>query len=294
MRKFALCIVIGLLFVAAATARADTLRLDALKAVELALNNNRQIAQAQAKLDEAAAGKGTAFGSFLPQISGTATYTRLGKANELATASPIPGKSPFTVKDPAGNVIGFTDSISYIAGYRFDTLQLGSQNNYALTGTVQQTLFTWGKLINAYRIAGLNFDLQKEAASQARAQVKVDATQGFYQALLARKTVDVMNDALRQPAGHGTVHRRSRGPSPRTVRANVGLRGGLADSAGATPSPETPPETMNVMRSVLETWSGMTWSRGTTRTLPAKLYDCGKYTATWSVMPSLSRVSRVT
>ena len=202
MRRLALCLVAGLLLAGAVTARADTLRLDAAKAVELALANNRQIAQAQAKLDEAAAGKGTAFGSFLPQLSASATYTRLGTVSKFTSAVPIIDTVPLPVIGPNGDTIGYTPPVPLTMGSYPVELKLGSADNFALTGTVQQTLFTWGKLINAYRIAGLSFDLQKEAAAQARAQVRVDATQGFYQALLARRTVEVMNDALRQLKGH--------------------------------------------------------------------------------------------
>ena len=49
MRKFATLLLAGLLAVATASGSTDTLRLDAAKAVELALQNNRQIALAQAK-----------------------------------------------------------------------------------------------------------------------------------------------------------------------------------------------------------------------------------------------------
>jgi outer membrane protein len=203
MRKFTLCIVIGLLLVAAAPASADTLQLNAAKAVELALANNRQIAQAQAKLDEAAAGKATAFGSFLPQISATGTYTRLAAANGLTMYAAHDSIMKVPVFDALGNYIGQTGvPVRVPVGLDSFTISLARQDNYALTGTVQQTLFTWGKLLNAYKIAGLSVDLQKEAAAQVRAQVRVDATQGFYQALLARKTVDVMNDALNQLRGH--------------------------------------------------------------------------------------------
>jgi outer membrane protein len=199
MRKSPLCMIVGLVLAVITTAPADSLRLDAHKAVELALANNRQIAQAQAKLDEAAAGKGTAFGAFLPQVSASGTYTRLGTVNSFPMAKY--GMFPLRVYDPqTGDVIGYTDSVPVVVGA--DTLKLGSADNFALTGTVQQTLFTWGKLLNAYRIAGLNLDLQKEAAAQVRSQVTVDATQGFYQALLARRTVDVMDDALKQLKGH--------------------------------------------------------------------------------------------
>jgi outer membrane protein len=202
MRGFALCIAVGLILTAAAPASADTLRLDAAKAVELALQNNRQITLARARLDEAAAGQGAAFGAFLPQVSASGTYTRLGTVNEFTMYAAKESIMGLPVFDPEGNYIGKTAPIPVAVGLDTVNLKLGSANNMSIAGTVQQTLFTWGKLINAYRIAGLNFDLQREATVQARAQVRVDATQGFYQALLARKTVDVMNDALRQLRGH--------------------------------------------------------------------------------------------
>jgi outer membrane protein len=202
MRKLTLYVIPWLLLASAVSA-ADTLRLDAQRAVELALANSRQIAQAQAKLDEAAAGKGVAFGSFLPQVSASGTYTRLAKASELTMYSAHDSIMAVPVFDSLDNYIGQTGvPVRVPVGLDSFQLQLSRQDNYAVTGTVQQTLFTWGKLVNAYKIAGLSVDLQKEAAAQARAQVRVDATQGFYQTLLARKTVGVMNDALNQLRGH--------------------------------------------------------------------------------------------
>ena len=203
MRKSATLLLAGLLAVAAASGSTDTLQLNAAKAVELALENNRQIALAQARLDEATAGRGVAFGAFLPQVSASGTYTRLGTVSEFTLMTPKYAKFPFRVYDPATHqLIGVTDSIPIIAGADTVNLKLGSANNASITGTVQQTIFTWGKHLNAYRMSGLNLDLQQQAAAQARSQVRVDATSGFYQALLARKTVGVMNDALRQLKGH--------------------------------------------------------------------------------------------
>jgi len=201
MRRFIACLVPSLIL-ALGSARAGTLRLNVQQAVEMALANNHQIAQAQAKLAEAAADKGSAFGAFLPQVSATATYTRLAKASEFVL--PFARESVFGVPvfDPQGNYLGQTTPIPVAVGVDTFRIPMSSKDNYAVTGTVQQTLFTWGKLINAYRIAGLSFDLQKEAAAQARAQVRVDATEGFYQALLARKTVTVMYEALNQLKGH--------------------------------------------------------------------------------------------
>lgn len=182
---------------------ADTLHLDVNRAVELALTNSRQLVQAQARFDEAAAGKGTAFGAFLPQINANATYTRLGTANELSMLSARDTIMMVPVIDPQGNPIGRTGvPVRVPLGVDTFNLKLGSVNNYALSGTAQQTIFTWGKLVNAYRIAGLGLEVQKRAVEQARAQVKVEAVQAFYQALLARRTVETMDDALRQLAGH--------------------------------------------------------------------------------------------
>jgi outer membrane protein TolC len=193
---------LALAVLATLPARADTLRLDANRCVELALENNRAVAAARARLDEAVAGKGAAFGSFLPQVNATATYTRLGTVSEFVMGSPVLGRYQFPVRDPQGNVIGYTDSLPVIAGYRFDTLQLGGADNFVLRGTVQQTFFTWGKLVNAYRIAGLSADLQRAALDQARADVRVQAVDGFFRTLLARKTAALMTESRDQLQRH--------------------------------------------------------------------------------------------
>ncbi len=201
MRRFIACLLPGLML-ALASAHADTLRLDAAKAVELALANPKVVQQARAKLEDAAAGRGVVFGSFLPQVSASGTYTRLGTVSEFTMMAAHESVFGLPVFDPMGNYIGKTIPVPVAVGVDTFHLKLGSANNMSITGTVQQTLFTWGKLINAYRIAGLNLDLTIEGVRQARSQLRVDATSAFYQALLARKTVEVMTAALGQLKGH--------------------------------------------------------------------------------------------
>ena len=201
MRKFANYLLPCLLLVAAA-ARADTLRLDAAKAVEMALANDHVVQQARARIEDAAAGRSVAFGSFLPQVSASGTYTRLGTVSEFTMYAAKESVFGLQVFDPTGNYVGKTIPIPVAGGLETLNLKLGSYNNMSIAGTVQQTLFTWGKLINAYRIAGLNLDMTVEGVYQARSQIRVDATSAFYQALLARKTVGVMDSALSQLKGH--------------------------------------------------------------------------------------------
>jgi outer membrane protein len=201
MRRFITYLLPGLIL-ALASAQADTLQLDAAKAVELALANPKVVQLARAKLEDAGAGRAVSFGSFLPQVSASGTYTRLGTVSEFTMMAAHESVFGLPVFDPQGNYIGKTIPVPVAVGVDTFHLKLGNANNAALTGTVQQTLFTWGKLINAYRIAGLNLDLTIEGVRQARSQLRVDATSAFYQALLARKTVEVMTAALGQLKGH--------------------------------------------------------------------------------------------
>lgn len=190
--------IFALFIIALALGQVDTLRLDVDLAVEIALKNNNAIQLAKAKLKEAAANKNVAFSSFLPQISATGTYYRTGTINELSF--PKYKAIPLPVFGPTGDTIGYTAPILTIVGET--TFGLGSATNYILRGTVQQTLFTWGRLVNAYRIAGLSFDIEQEAYRQAKAQVRIQAIEGFYGALLAQKMAELMKESYDQLKRH--------------------------------------------------------------------------------------------
>ncbi|MDH5186213.1 MAG: TolC family protein [candidate division WOR-3 bacterium] len=199
MKNKTLIIILATLLISIiASAQVDTLQLDVDLAVELALKNNYAVQLAKAKLKEAAAGKGMAFGSFLPQISASGTYYRTGTVNEIGFAKY--GEIPFPVIGTNGDTIGYTAPILTIVGET--TFGLGSADNYILRGTAQQTLFTWGKLINAYRITGLSFNIEQEAFRQAQAQTRVQAVEGFYGALLSQKMAELMQESYDQLSRH--------------------------------------------------------------------------------------------
>ncbi len=225
LKATAICIL--MLAVPVASAQADTLQLDADRAVELALANNHAIHQALAKVQEATAGKGAAFGSFLPQLSAGGTYYRMGTVPEFAMEFPIVQMMPLPVYDPMGNLIGFTDSIPMTVGADTMTMSMGSANNYVLRGTAQQTIFTWGKLLNAYRIAGLLLDVEKEGLRLAKSRVETRAIEGFYNALLARKMATLMENSYDQLERHvgqvQTLYDNGMVTKLDVMRANVGL-----------------------------------------------------------------------
>ncbi|MGQ9677662.1 MAG: TolC family protein [bacterium] len=202
--KITLCLsIFGLFFLALTYARGDTMTIDVERAMELALKNSYKLMQSEERVREAAAGKGAALGGFLPHISASGTYTRLGTVNEFEMVAPVYRRLPLRVYDPfTGEVIGFTDSVPMPVGADTVHMALGSQNNYLLRGTVQQTLFTWGKLINAYRIAGLTLEVEKAAREQARQESKFSALQTFYQALVAEKTAGLLTESYEQLQRH--------------------------------------------------------------------------------------------
>ncbi len=228
MRKLTTGLLCGLLAaVTVASAQTDTIRLDADRAVELALENNHAVHQALAKVQEAAAGKGAAFGSFLPQLSAGATYFRMGTVNEFAMTVPIVQMMPLPVYDPEGNLIGHTDSIPMTVGADTMKMSLGSANNFVLRGTAQQTIFTWGKLLNAYRIAGLSLDMEKEGLRLAKSRVETMAIEGFHGALLARKMAGLMRESYDQLGRHinqvQALYDNGMVTKLDVMRANVGL-----------------------------------------------------------------------
>lgn len=183
-------------------AQGDTLFLSLDLAVDLALRNNKAIVIAQEKVKTQSAGKGIARASFLPQINLSGTYTRLSASQGFPMSIPTYGKYPFPVYGPTGNIIGFTESIPIITGAIVDTLEMVKRDNYNIGASVTQTLFTWGKLVNAYKIADLTLDIEKESYQKAIEDLKLQVTESFYQALLADKGVQLMNESYQQMQGH--------------------------------------------------------------------------------------------
>lgn len=182
---------------------ADSLYLNLDNAIDLALKNNKSILIAQEKVKEQVAGKGVARAAFLPSISLSGTYTRLGKTQGFPMAAPLYNRFTVPVYDSLGNQIGNTDSIYlFSGGYVTDTFELAKRDNYVLRGSVSQPLFMWGTSINAYKIAGLALDMEKESYRKAVNDLKLQVAQSFYQTMLAEKGVELIYESYNQMKKH--------------------------------------------------------------------------------------------
>lgn len=202
MIRYRKYIFILLLIITGFVYASDTLYLTLNDAIELALNNNKSIKIAQEKVKAQSAGKGVSWASFLPSLSLSGSYTRLATSQGLPMSISIPGKIRFPVYDTLGNMIGITDSIPTTIATITETLNLVNKDNYSLDANVTQTLFTWGKLINAYQIAGLSLDIEKESYQKALEDLKLQVLQSFYQTMLADKGVKLMTESYEQMQRH--------------------------------------------------------------------------------------------
>jgi len=183
-------------------ASSDTLYLKLDDAINMALQNNKSVLIAKEKLNEKSASLKATFGTFLPQINLSGTYTRLANSQNLLLPFPVTFSNyEHPVYDLSGNIIGFTDSIP-IMGVVFETIPMSQKNNYDLRASATQTLFTWGKLINAYKIGGLAFDIEKENYRKAKEDLKLQVTQAFYQTMLADHGVPLMHESYTQMQKH--------------------------------------------------------------------------------------------
>jgi outer membrane protein TolC len=180
----------------------DTIYLSLDDAIGLALRNNKSVMIALEKVKEQSAGKGIARASFFPQVNLSGTYTRLSASQGFPMSYSIEGKIPFPVYNMNGTLMGYTESIPTTIATIIDTLEMVKKDNYNIGASVTQTLFTWGKLINAYKIAGLTLDIEKESYRKAVEDLKLQVTEVFYQTMLVDKGVKLINESYKQMEKH--------------------------------------------------------------------------------------------
>ncbi|MGB3480257.1 MAG: TolC family protein [bacterium] len=171
----------------------DTLELSLYQAIDYALQNNPGIEQltldtgtAQAMLDEARS-------AFYPSI----------------TAS------------------GYYAYISDVAVFELDSIliPMGQHENYNYQVSLQQVLFTWGKIYNAYKISDLGKDIAQLDLVRKKQDVRYSVTDAFYGILILKEIVTLSRESLVQLERHAksveTRYRAGLVPQFELLRAQV-------------------------------------------------------------------------
>jgi outer membrane protein len=130
----------------------DTLTFTLDEAIDFALQNNPEVAQLTLAYEKSQTQVGQSISSFYPNITASGYF---------AYVTDVP-------------VIEF-DSIP---------IPFGTHENYALQVSLQQVLFTWGKLYNAYKISDLAMDIAELSLTRKQQEVRYSVTDAFYGLLI--------------------------------------------------------------------------------------------------------------
>jgi len=143
------------------------------KVRQLALENNRQFQTAQKELDRSHGEIISARSAALPQISIDGRYTR-----NLTTPQIFPSELG------GGNV-----------SFNFPGL---NNNDFDLSLSITQPLYSGGKVGSAYGIAKIYEKYTKEKVNEVEDEIVFGAESMFYQAILAGSNLDVLKSAEEQ------------------------------------------------------------------------------------------------
>ncbi len=170
-----------------ATVRTLTLQ----ESIDFALENNLNVKTAVEKVETAEQRVKEARAAFMPSLTGTGSYTYFGKlpTMELDIDPSMFGLPPEMM--PGG-----------AAGGEPTEIDMGFQDTYRAGLSLQQPIFTWGKIYNSYRQARLSLEAARQELETARQQTVLDVTTAFYGVLLTGKLVGVAEMAVKQVQAH--------------------------------------------------------------------------------------------
>ena len=172
----ALTLLVG--FSAAAAAQ-EKIILTLDESIRLALQQNPMYMAEKAKEAGASASVREAVAGFFPSLNAQGTDILDKKVFSITFPSLFPGMNPMTVK------MDFT-------------------RTYALALNFSLPLYAGGRLMSGYRTANYNLESTREGIRQTRQETVFDVKKAFYGYLLARKLVEVTQEALDLAEKHRT------------------------------------------------------------------------------------------
>ncbi len=143
-------------------------------AIKESLANNWRLRAKQEKLEQSTAVKKQARADFLPKLSTSYGYTRLGRPNTLKWAGDI---------------------------------TVGAQDNYRWSTRLTQPVFTGFALISNYRLAELGIDQSQLEVALEELDLALRVKQSYFEILAADKALEAFERAAEALKSHATVAR---------------------------------------------------------------------------------------
>jgi outer membrane protein len=161
-------------------AQQRVLNLNLDECLESAYEKNKTLLQLEEVINSAKYRIDEARSSFYPQFSFSGSYTRLGKIPSF---------------DVGGMRIGEVEIPATKA-------EFGTENNYNLSLSYQQPLFTWGKIRAGYDMSKYNLSLTKEEYRRTKQDTRFNVVSLFHNILLAKELIKVREESIARTEDH--------------------------------------------------------------------------------------------
>jgi outer membrane protein TolC len=168
------------------------------ESLDFAYKNSKSIKMAQEEVKLAEGKVNEALAAMMPNISSSGSYTYYIKPLVTMDEETIAQmQETFAVGTDAGipTTQPATESVS-------PTKIEADKHNLGASVSLQQPLFTWGRLTNSYKQAKLNLEAARQGEELTKQQLTFDVTNSFYGVLLAQEFVKVAEDAVSQVEKH--------------------------------------------------------------------------------------------
>lgn len=198
------------------TAQAGGRALSLEEALRLAEGTSEQVTIAQAAVQRAEGSVIQARSGYLPQLNSSFSYSRAlksqfqGLSGGGTDTTSTPTCDPFS-PDPFLSLEQRVDSIEHrltlscpagggggFGGVDFTKLGFGSPNTYNMGLSFSQAIYSGGRLLAQTRAAQSGRTTAEIGLTEARAQVRLDVTQAYYDAELAERLLSIAEATLAQ------------------------------------------------------------------------------------------------
>jgi outer membrane protein TolC len=154
----------------------EKLILNLEKSLDTAYQNNRLLLSQKEKIRSSKFKISEAKSGFYPQLSFTGTYTYLGVLPSF--------------------IVSFPPIIEN------EKITQGFHDNFDFNLSLQQSIFTWGRVQNNYSISQLNLRLDEENYKKNKQGITYQVKSSFYSVLLMRELIRVREDASKNIEEH--------------------------------------------------------------------------------------------
>jgi len=187
--------------------------LSLVEALDIAEKESETVGAARAGIQAARGEQRRARSELFPQLSGSASYTRTletqfaALAEEDSPGGPPPPSScptflPNSAATPDERLAALEDAVECSSALdpfgSFADLPFGQQNQWSFGLSLSQNLFTGGRILGQNRIAAANRRRAETELTAQQAQLVLDVTTAYYDAVLSDRLVTIAEASLDQ------------------------------------------------------------------------------------------------